>query len=119
MITVDDFITKYLGRKFGTGASICFRFVQAVYRDEFGIEIKNDYLETLSAFKETKEPVFGDVVIMHFNPLVTDHIGVYLKNGFFAQCGAGKGMDEVIISHVTDSRWKRRIRGYLRHPSMR
>ncbi len=119
MITVEGFTAKYLGKKVGTGASVCFRFVKEFYQEELGIEIVNDYMEMLNEFTVTKDPRFGDIVVMRVHPIVTNHLGIFLKPGYFAHCGAGIGLDEIIISSPDDPVWRSKIVGYLRHKGQR
>lgn len=112
MISVDEFISKYLGTHAGKGHSACFRFCKAALKAEFGIEMDEDYLEMLNHFRPTKEPRYGDIVMMSIRPPVTDHIGIYLRDGAFMHCGL---RDEVIISRAIDGRYGSRIVGYLRY----
>jgi cell wall-associated NlpC family hydrolase len=115
VITVDEFIDKYLGRKMGEGASICFRWVKAILRDEFGFMLDTDYLEMLGSFKEVSKPKFGDVVLMRSHPIVPNHVGIYLRNGKFMHCQV-MNQGELIISDVHESLAGIRIVGFLRFP---
>ena len=83
----------------------------------FEIEIPTDYMEMLRVMKVVKAPKFGDVVLIQNHPIVVNHIGIYLgENEFLHSLGRKDGNSEVILSRITDSPWKDRIAGYLRHP---
>lgn len=114
MISPDGLIEKYLGTQMGKGQSACFRFCKKVLSSEFGMKMKNDYIEMLREFRPVSDPEFGDVVVMSINQPVTDHIGIYLREGAFIHCGL---MDsgEVIVSRKGDGRYGSRVVCYLRH----
>jgi cell wall-associated NlpC family hydrolase len=117
-MTKQEMVNKYLGRVFGQGASRCFLFVKHVYETDFGMEIKNDYLEMLSKFHPVKVENlrFGDIVLVRNHPIVINHIGIYVGDDEFMH--AGMDATGVIVTALNDQRYKDRIAGFVRHPGM-
>jgi cell wall-associated NlpC family hydrolase len=133
-MTKQELVRKYLGAKY-PGPSACFRFVQAFYHGEYGIDLVNDYLVLLDTFSEVKSPRLGDLVMVR-NPLIggkdpccfggtkseihgiINHVGVYLGDREFMQGGALEDHSEVIISRTNLPPYKGRIIGYMRHPEL-
>lgn len=112
------YIDKYLGKKFGKGSSGCFLFVKHFYKEEFGIDLINDYLEMLTVFRVEKTPGFGDLVLVKNHPIIINHVGIYISGGEFLHGGATPGHDEVILSRTDDPLHGKRIMGFLRHPNI-
>jgi cell wall-associated NlpC family hydrolase len=114
---ITELVRKYLGQNFGEGFASCRMFSIDFYKMIFEIEIPTDYMEMLRVMKVVKAPKFGDVVLIQNHPIVVNHIGIYLgENEFLHSLGRKDGNSEVILSRITDSPWKDRIAGYLRHP---
>jgi cell wall-associated NlpC family hydrolase len=114
MITADEIIDKYLGKRIGVGPSVCFRFVKEVLRQEFGFVLQDDYLEMLGRFKQIHSPKLGDIVLMRTHPVVPNHVGIYLRDGKFIHCGLRQS-GEVVLSDVKDVFYGMRIVAFLRY----
>ena len=80
--------------------------------EDFRIEVRNDYLEMLSEFPETKEPHYGDIVVMKTHTLVTNHIGVYLRGGSFIHVGDRQN-GTVIVSNTKEGYFSQFVVGFL------
>jgi len=118
-MTKEEFVSKYLGRMFGQGASGCFLFVKEAYGEVFGIELENDYLEMLNIFGQVKNKdllQFGDIVLIKNHPIIMNHIGFYLSNDEYADYTQNIG---VTVKRLDDFRYSHRIIGYLRHPQLK
>jgi hypothetical protein len=62
-------------------------------------------------FKRINCPEYLDIVIIKNHPVYTAHIGFYLENGLFIHSLVDAG---VVISKITEPRWKKKIKGYYR-----
>jgi cell wall-associated NlpC family hydrolase len=112
----DEIVRKYLGKRCGDGASGCFLFVKAFYREQFGVELESDYLEMLGKFQETKDPEIGDIVVIANHPVVTNHCGIYLGDNYFMHGGHSKDRNEVMIHRTNLFPYAKKVRGFLRYP---
>jgi cell wall-associated NlpC family hydrolase len=108
---IDRIIMKHIGKRRGIGETVCFDFVRELFLDEFGIELRNDFLILLREFHPIRHPHFGDLVAMKTHPIFVNHIGLYLRTGKFIHCGR---TDEVIISDIHDLLYGKRVEGFLR-----
>jgi cell wall-associated NlpC family hydrolase len=118
-----EIISKYLGKSY-VGIHPCFLFVQDFYRNEFGIELIDDYLELLQTLQVVTEPVLGDLItfeqclkkhIVISGMTIIDHVGVYLGANEFIHGGAFD-RQEVVVNKTNIQPYKSRFVQFLRHP---
>jgi cell wall-associated NlpC family hydrolase len=97
----------------------CWQLVRAAYAS-VGIEIRADYfsaLETqfrpLAREGDGGTPAPWDVVVMRNHPILTNHAGLYLGDGYFAHSLETTGF---VIASLSDDPWRRptRVVGFLR-----
>ena len=95
----------------------CSCFVQAIFREVYGIALPRSsaeiYHETVKIKKnELRE---GDLIFLKGHNKKISHVGIYLKDDFFVHVTTGKG---VVISRLTDPPYNKSFAAAGRVPQL-
>jgi probable lipoprotein NlpC len=85
----------------------CSGLVCQLYKAVYGVEIKRTVAaqkEDSNNFRRKKKFREGDLVYFKIQGDDADHVGIYLKNGYFVHSSKSKG---VMISSLNDSFWQK------------